>query len=83
MALSDDLIKELKRKFEISTTTQFRYRSNAVVVQSDKEGHAIRVFIGKVSEDGTIKGDRYSRTLLKDKEGNNIKDHWERKGRAS
>jgi len=83
MALSDDLIKELKRKFEISTTTQFRYRSNAVVVQSDKEGNAIRVFIGKVSEGGTIKGDRYSRTLLKDKEGNNIKDHWERKGRAS
>jgi len=47
MALSDDLIKELKRKFEISTTTQFRYRSNAVVVQSDKEGNPSVFLLGK------------------------------------
>lgn len=83
MSLSDDLIKKLKRKFEPSTTTQFRYRTNDVVVQSDEEGNAIRAFIGKASDEGIIKGDRYSRTLKRDKEGNIIKDHWERKGRAS
>jgi hypothetical protein len=83
MSLSDDLIKKLKRKFEPSVTTQFRYRTNDIVVQSDDEGNAIRVFIGKADEDGTIKGDRYSRTLKKDREGKIIKDHWERKGRAS
>ena len=83
MALSDDLIKKLKRKFEPSTTTQFKYRTNDVVVQSDEEGNAIRVFIGKANSQGIIKGDRYSRTLRQDKEGNTIKDHWERKGEAS
>jgi hypothetical protein len=83
MALSDDLIKKLKRQFEPSATIRFRYRTNDVVVQSDKEGNAIRAFIGKANDEGTIKGDRYSRTLLKDKEGKIIKDHWERKGRAS
>lgn len=83
MSLSDDLIKKLKRKFEPSTTTQFRYRTNDVVVQSDEEGNAIRAFIGKANDKGIVKGDRYSRTLKRGKEGNIIKDHWERKGRAS
>jgi len=83
MPLSDDLIKKLKRKFEPSTTTQFRYRTNDVVVQSDDDGNAIRMFIGKADDEGIVKGDRYSRTFKKDREGNIIKDHWERKGRAS
>lgn len=53
-----------------------------MVVQSDKEGNVIRAFIGKADE-GLTKGDRYGRILKWDEEGNVIKDHWERKGRAS
>ena len=83
MSLSDDLIKKLKRKFEPSTTTQFRYCTNDIVVQSDSEGNAIRMFIGRADEEGIVKGYRYSRTLKTDGEGKIIKDHWERKGRAS
>jgi len=83
MALGDEIIKKLNKKFEPLTTTQLRYRSNDIVVQSDGEGNAVRMFIGKANNKGVIKGDRYSRTLKKDKEGNIIKDHWERKGKAS
>ena len=83
MSLGDDLIKKLNRKFEPSSTSQFRYRSNDVVVQADENGNAFRAFIGKASEQGFIKGDRYSRTIKKDREGNIIKDYWERKGKAS
>lgn len=83
MALSDDLIKKLNKKFEPSTTTQFRYRSNDIVVQADEDGNAIRAFVGKAGRDGAIKGYRYSRTLKSDREANPIKDHWERKGKAS
>jgi hypothetical protein len=83
MSLGADILKKLNRKFEPSTTTQFRYRTNDVVVQADEEGNAIRAFIGKASEEGIVKGDRYSRVLKKDKDGKLIKDHWERKGRAS
>lgn len=81
--LSEDLIKKLNKKFEPFTTTQFRYRSNDVVVQADGEGHAIRAFIGNADKEGVVKGYRYSRTLKTDREGNIIKDHWERKGKAS
>jgi hypothetical protein len=83
MSLGTDIIKKLNRKFEPSSTTQFRYRTNDVVVQSDEDGNAIRAFIGKANDEGIVKGDRYSRVLKKDKEGKLIKDHWERKGKAS
>jgi len=83
MTLSNDILKKLQRKFEPSSTTPFRYRSVDIVVQSDEQGNAIRIFVGKVNDKGVIKGDRYSRILKKDKEGNTIKDHWERKGKAS
>lgn len=65
MSLGEDLIKKLNRKFEPSTTSQFRYRSNDVVVQADENGDAFRAFIGKANEKGFIKGDRYSRTIKK------------------
>ena len=39
--------------------------------------------MGKANVHGTIKGARYGRRSKKDREGNIIKDHWERKGRAS
>lgn len=83
MNLSDDLIKKLQKKFEPFSTTQFRYRTNDIVVQTDGEGNAIRMFIGKMDEEGMIKGDRYSRVFKKDRAGNIIKDHWDKKGRAS
>jgi hypothetical protein len=41
------------------------------------------LFFGKRREDGTIKGERYARTLKHDKDGRLFKDHWELKGKAS
>ena len=67
MALSDDFIKKLKQKFEPSTKMQFRYRTNEIVVQADEEGNAMRAFIGKANDKGIIKGNRYNRTLKRDK----------------
>ena len=55
MPLSDDLIKKLRRRFEPSATTQFRYRANDIVVQSDEEGNAIRVFVGKTTMKASLK----------------------------
>jgi hypothetical protein len=41
------------------------------------------LFVGKADEAGNIRGDRYARTLKYDREGKLIKDHWERKGKAT
>ena len=83
MSLGDDLLKKINKKFEPSTTVSLRYRSYDLVLVTDKEGNAVQLFLGKANETGVIKGDRYARTLKYDREGRLIKDHWERKGKAS
>lgn len=60
-----------------------RYRNYDLTFKTDDEGNAVQLFMGKANEQGIIKGDRYARTLKYDREGKLIKDHWERKGKAS
>jgi hypothetical protein len=83
MALGEDLVKKLSKKFEPSTMLSMRYRSYDLAVKTDENGNAIQLFMGRANEQGTIKGDRYARTLKYDREGKLIKDHWERKGKAT
>ena len=82
MNLSEDLIKKLSKVFDPSTMVQFRYRNQDVAVQTNEEGQAVKMFIGKLKDDCMVHGDRYSRVLVKDRNGVLIKDHWDRKGRA-
>ncbi|MFL5741424.1 MAG: hypothetical protein ACJ75B_14465 [Flavisolibacter sp.] len=83
MNLGEDLIRKLSKLFAPSSTVQFRYRGKDVSVQTDEEGHAIKMFIGKLKDDGMVSGDRYARVLVRDRNGAFIKDHWDRKGRAT
>lgn len=83
MKLGEDLLKKINQKFEPSAKIPLRYRSYDLVLVTDKDGNAVQLFLGKANEDGVIKGDRYARTLKHDRQGNLIKDHWERKGKAT
>ena len=83
MKLSEDLIKKLSKKYEPSTMVYMKFRGNDIAFKTDEEGNAIQMFFGKAKEDGTIKGERYARTLKRNKEGQIFKDHWEMKGKAS
>jgi hypothetical protein len=83
MSLGDELLKKINKKFEPSTKVSLRYRNYDLVLVTDKDGNAVQLFLGKTNEAGVIKGDRYARTLKYDREGHLIKDHWERKGKAS
>ena len=83
MKLSDDLIKKLAKKHEPSTMVHATFRGNDITFKTDADGNAIQLFFGKRREDGTIKGERYARTLKHDKDGRLFKDHWELKGKAS
>ena len=83
MSLGDDLLKKVNKKFEPSSKVSLRYRNYDLLLITDKEGNAVQLFMGKENEHGSIKGDRYARTLKYDREGVLIKDHWERKGKAT
>ena len=83
MALGEDRVKKRRKKFEPSTMLTMRYRSYDLAFKTDENGNAVQLFMGKANEQGVIKGDRYARTLKYDREGHLIKDHWERKGKAT
>jgi hypothetical protein len=83
MSLGEELLKKINKKFAPSTTVPLRYRSYDLVLVTDKDGNAIQLFLGKANENGVIKGDRYARTMKYDRDGHLIKDHWERKGKAT
>jgi hypothetical protein len=83
MALNADLIKTLRKSYEPAAMISMRFKGNDIAFKTDKDGNVVLLFIGKLKEDGTIKGERYARTLKYDKEGKIIKDHWELKGKAT
>jgi hypothetical protein len=83
MKLSEDLVKKLSKKHEPSSMIHDTFRGNDIAFKTDEEGNAIQLFVGKRKEDGTIKGERFARTLKRDKEGKVFKDHWEMKGKAT
>lgn len=83
MKLGDALLKQLNKTFPPSDTVTLTFKGYDMVLKTNEAGLAIQAFIGKKEETGTIRGDRYARTLKYDREGKLIKDHWERKGKAT
>lgn len=83
MALGNDLQKKLSKNYEPSAVVEIKYKRHDLCFKTDEDGNATLLFIGKKTERGTIKGERYTRTSRKDKEGKILKDHWELKGKAT
>ena len=80
--LDDSLLLKLKQKFTPLSKINMKFKGKDAVLKTDDAGDAVVLFIGQSLPNGKIKGDRYSRVLTKDKDGNIIKDHWDRKGKA-
>lgn len=83
MELNEDLLKQINRKYDPSSMVRLRYRNLDLVLQTDRDGNATLMFLGRADEQGIIRGDRFRRVLVLDREGKVIRDHWERKGKAS
>ena len=82
MKLNDSLLLKLSKRYEPSSMLNMKFRGVDLAVKTDHEGNPIVVFVGRKQADGTIKGERYTRTLLRDGNGNLIKDYWDRKGKT-
>lgn len=83
MKLSEDLQKKLSKIYEPSAMIEMKYKEYDLSFKTDEEGNAILLFIGKKSNNATIKGERYARTLKRDRAGKIFKDFWELKGKAT
>lgn len=83
MAISEHLQRRIQKKYEPSSLVSFTYKGNDIMLKTDAEGNGVLMFIGKRTRNGKIKGSRYSRRLVVNKDGIVIKDHWEMKGKAT
>lgn len=83
MKLSDDLIKRLAKKGAPDVLIHETFRGADITFKTDADGNAVQLFVGKRTTDGVIKGDRFARALKYKRDGTILKDHWERKGKAS
>lgn len=81
--LSENLIKALKKTYEPQSLLNTTYKGRDVAFKTDPKGNPVLVFIGRADENGNVKGERYARVLKYDKTGTVIKDHWDKKGRAT
>lgn len=83
MKPGETLQKKLQQKFQPSSMVEMRYKENDIAFKTYADGNTILPFTGKRKEDGSIKGLRFARKLIRDKEGNLVKDHWDQKGKAT
>lgn len=83
MRASEALRKILDKTYEPSAMINTTFKGNDLAFKTNDEGLPILLFVGKMNEQGNIKGERYARRLAKDSTGKVIKDHWERKGKAT
>ena len=83
MKLREELIKKLSKTYEPAAMVHMHHKGKDLAFKTDNEGNPILLFIGTENEEGTVKGERYARTLKKDVTGTVIKDHWELKGKAT
>lgn len=83
MKLSETLVKKLSQQYAPSCMVDMAFKGYDLSFKTDEEGNPILLFIGKRTDAGNVRGERYARTLKYDREGNRIKDHWELKGKAT
>lgn len=83
MALGATLVKVLNKKYAPSQMVEQKFKGYDLAFKTDKEGNAILLFIGQKDETGNVRGERYARRIVKDKEGVLVKDHWDFKGKAT
>lgn len=72
---------KLAKKYPSNATIHERFGNQDITFLTDEQGIAIQLFIGKRKEDGHIRGDRFSRRIIKDASGKIIRTHWDRMGK--
>ena len=83
MPIGEELKKKLSKTYQPSSMVEMEFKGNDISFKTDPDGNPILLFIGKRDESGTIKGNRFTRTLKRDAAGQVIKDHWDLKGKAT
>ena len=82
MKIGDKLLKQLSKKYEPNQLLDRKFERYDISFKTDGDGNPVVLFIGTKGTDGRIKGERFVRVLVRDSNGNVVKDHWDAKGRT-
>jgi hypothetical protein len=83
MKIGNELLKLLNKKYPPLSSVDRVFGKYDITIKTNSDGDPVLLFIGTRTDQGIIKGDRFVRTLKTDDLGKVIKDHWERKGKAT
>lgn len=83
MEIKDPLKKILNQIYEPHSMVEKPFKKYYAAFKTDENGRPVLLFLGERTTEGKIIGERYTRRLKIDKDGKVLKDHWERKGKAS
>lgn len=83
MPLRPELEKKLGKPFPPDSRVDETYRGKDLTIMTNENGEAVTLFIGKRSEGGSIKGERYVRQITRNDDGSIRKSHWDCKGKVS
>jgi hypothetical protein len=84
MAIGAKLENMLAKKYAASSRIDARLGKYDLTFITNHEGDPVTLFIGKRNPDGTIRGERYARTMVSDPvTGKLLKSHWDLKGHTN
>jgi hypothetical protein len=81
MKIGDKLKKILEKKYQPDSNIPLKFEKYDLTIKTDPEGNPVLLFIGTRGENEKIVGYRFVRTLIRDEEGNVLKDHWDNHGK--
>jgi len=81
MKIGEKLHKVLSKQYAPEEMITRKFERYDISFKTDAEGNPMLLFIGELTPDGRIKGERFTRVLIKDKQGAILKDHWDAKGK--
>ncbi|WP_018477992.1 hypothetical protein [Pontibacter roseus] len=84
MSLGPKLIEKLNKVYPPDTRQDTHYNGKDLTFITNERGEPVTLFIGKRNEDGSIAGERYVRTIVRDQKTDKVqRSHWDLKGKVS
>ena len=82
MPLHPELDKKLSKVFEPKTTINDVFKGYDITFLTNKEGEPMTLFFGRRRPDGTISGERFTRTIKREPGSQQVRSsHWDNQGK--
>ncbi len=83
MPIQPDLETRLGKPFPPDSRVEDSFRGKDLTILTNDKGEAVTLFIGKRNIDGSIKGERYVRRIIRNDDDSILKSHWDCKGKVT